>query len=115
MWIVLMLLLGWSRSAIAQPADCPAVAESSSVLPLSVDLARRRGVPPGLTGQAYLDLPIATGRVLECLEPTPAGPLDILHGSPGDVLRGPSSNNLLRGDGQPVVRMEPLSPAPSRR
>ena len=78
------------------------------MLPLAIDLARRPGVPRGVSGQVYVGVPIAPNGSLEC-GPAQPGPRDILHGPPGDVLHGPPAGNLLRGPGAPVVRMEPAT------
>ncbi|MGE0226711.1 MAG: hypothetical protein AB7F35_27710 [Acetobacteraceae bacterium] len=110
----LVLVLTCSAAA-AQPADCPIEAAPQGVLPLAIDLGGRPGVPRGLTGQAYVDLPVGNQSALECTQPAPPGPRDILHGPPGDVLHGPPPANLLRGDGQPVVRMQVLPADPPRR
>ena len=119
-----------SAPAVAQPADCapliqapPGASESPGpVLPLAIDLARRPGVPRGMSGQVYVGVPIAPNGSLECgpAQPGPRDilhgppgdalygpPADVLHGPPGDVLHGPPAGNLLRGPGAPVVRMEP--------
>jgi hypothetical protein len=42
-------------------------------------------------------------------------PEDVLHGESGDVLHGPHSADLLRGPGQPHVKVgaqQPVKPAP---
>ncbi len=115
-WFPILLAMLVSAQAEAQPADCARLTQAppgaseipSPVLPLAVDLARRPGVPRGMSGQVYLGVPIETNSSLEC-GPALPGPRDILHGPPGDVLHGPPAGNLLRGPGAPVVRMEPVT------
>lgn len=83
--------------AVAQPADCPTEPSSGPTLPLSVDLAGRRGVPSGTTGQAYVAVPLAPPGI-DCRD-TRARPADVLQGEPGDLLLGP---------GRPHVKVEVL-------
>jgi hypothetical protein len=92
-----------SGGVAAQPADCPAEASPGQTMSLSLDLAGRPGVPTGVTGQAYVDVPIGAPGIA-CDGPSP--PADILHGEPGNVLGGPPSPDLLRGPGSPRVRVE---------
>jgi hypothetical protein len=98
-----MLLAFALRGAAAQPADCPTEQTSGPMLPLSLDLAGRPGVPRGVTGQAYVDIPIGAPGIA-CRDASPP-PRDMLRGEPGDVL-GPRSPDLLRGPGNPQVRVE---------
>ncbi len=115
-WFTALLVMLVSVQAVAQPADCapltqapPGASEvAGPVLPLAIDLARRPGVPRGLSGQVYVGVPIAPNGTLEC-GPALPGPRDILHGPPADALHGPPAGNLLRGPGAPVVRMEPVT------
>jgi hypothetical protein len=115
-WFPALLVMLVSMQAGAQPADCarltqapPGTVETAGpVLPMAIDLARRPGVPRGLSGQVYLGVPIAPNGTLEC-GPAQPGPRDILHGPASDVLHGPAAGNLLRGPGAPVVRMEPVA------
>ncbi len=104
--ISVLLLLAAGRAA-AQPADCPQPPGDGSSLPLSLDLAGRPGVPSGVTGQAYINVPIGAPGDYAC-DDDPPPPRDILHGPPGDVLRGPPSADLLRGPGAPHVEVEVL-------
>ncbi|HEY2618934.1 MAG TPA: hypothetical protein VGI78_16460 [Acetobacteraceae bacterium] len=84
------------NNAAAQPADCPTEAVTGPMLPLALDLAgRRNGVPPGTTGQAYVEVPV-TPPGIACRD-APPPPSDVLRGEPGDLLRGP---------GTPHVRVE---------
>ncbi|GEM_PF-4775301 len=117
MWWLPVLFLLLSAQAGAQSADCAPLTQAppgaslggaGPVLPLAIDLARRPGVPRGVSGQVYVDIPIEAYRPLEC-GGVPPGPSDVLHGPPGDVLHGPPAANLLRGQGAPVVRMEPVT------
>jgi hypothetical protein len=79
------LVLGWANGAPAQPADCPAAPAMGPSLSVGIDLAGRPGVPTGTTGKAYVAVPMQ-GQVADCGEPAP--PADVLHGEPGDLLRG---------------------------
>jgi hypothetical protein len=104
-WLVSVLLMLVSAAAVAQPADCPRAAPEGPGLSLSLDLAGRPGVPSGLTGQAYLQVPVDSAGGYAC-DDAPPPPRDILRGAPGDVLRGPPSRDLLRGPGAPRVEVE---------
>jgi hypothetical protein len=88
----------------AQPADCQSEPSAGPRLPLSLDLAGRPGVPRGVTGQAYVDVPMGAPGVA-CGGAPPPPPRDILRGEPGNLL-GPPSPDLLRGPGTPRVRVE---------
>jgi hypothetical protein len=106
-WILagLLLLVLASFRVAAQPADCPSVPSTEPMLPLALDLAGRPGVPRGVTGQAYVDLPMGAPGVA-CGGPPPPPPRDVLRGDPGNVLMGPPSPDLLRGPGTPRVWVE---------
>lgn len=97
-------LLLTCRMISAQPADCVAPEPSGPSLPLAVDIGGRPGVPRGMGGEAYVAIPLAP-QGYAC--PPPPLPRDILHGEPGDVLGGQPSPDLLRGPGQPRVRISP--------
>jgi hypothetical protein len=108
MWLVVALLLLLARPAAAQPANCaPAGAPGSAapvsaaplpVLPLAIDIAGRPGVPKGVSGQAYINLPMGAPTVTACRDDPPPPPRDILRGRP--------SPDLLRGPGRPHVEVE---------
>jgi hypothetical protein len=92
-----MLMLGMlmavlrAATATAQPADCLTAPSTGPMLPLSLDLAGRHGVPSGVSGQAYVAVPMeAPGIACAILPP----PLDVLRGPPSDVLRGARGNLL---------------------
>jgi hypothetical protein len=87
----LLLTVGLSRAA-AQPSDCPTEPSSGQTLSLALDLAGRSGVPAGTTGQAYVGIPL-TPPGIACRE-APARPTDVLHGEPGDLLRGPGTPHV---------------------
>ena len=91
-----MLTIGLNGAA-AQPADCPSEPPSGQALPLVLDLAGRGGVPAGTTGQAYIDIPLAPPGIACRDAAAGAPPSDVLHGEPGDLLRGP---------GMPHVKVE---------
>jgi len=78
-----------AAGAMAQPADCPAVpAAPGGSLPVTIDLSGRSGVPSGVNGKAWVNVPMQAPRT-DCGEP--AAPADVLRGEPGDLLRGTSS------------------------
>ena len=88
-----LLLAIASNYAAAQPADCPTEAVTGPVLPLALDLAgKRNGVPPGTTGQAYVAVPLIPPGIA-CRD-APTRPPDVLHGEPGDLLRGPGTPHV---------------------
>jgi hypothetical protein len=89
--------------AAAQTADCPVEPSAGPMLPLSLDLAGRPGVPVGTTGHAYVAVPMGAPGV--ACQDAPPPPLDVLHGEPGPTL-GPPSHDLLRGSGTPRVWVE---------
>jgi hypothetical protein len=99
---LLLFVLALPRVA-AQPADCQSEPATGPKLPLSLDLAGRPGVPRGVTGQAYVEVPIGAPGI--ACQDAPPPPSDILRGEPGNLL-GPSSPDLLRGPGTPRVRIE---------
>jgi hypothetical protein len=101
--LLIPVLLMSAAPLAAQPADCPAEPSQGPMLPLSLDLGGRHGVPPGVTGQAYVAVPFGSPG-MACGD-APPPPQDILRGEPGNVL-GPSSPDLLRGPGTPRVRVE---------
>jgi len=100
---VVLLLTFTPCGLAAQPADCPSTPSQGPMLPLALDLARRAGVPKGVTGQAYVAVPMGTPGI--ACQDVPAAPRDALRGKPGDVL-GPPSRDLLRGPGAPRVQVE---------
>ena len=94
MRFVLAVLLPWLAlcGATAQPADCPTEPTSGPTLPLALDLAGRTGVPKNTTGQALLAVPLTPPGVA-CRD-APRPPVDVLHGEPGDPLRGPGTPHV---------------------
>jgi hypothetical protein len=88
----------------AQPADCRSAPASGDMLPLSLDLGRRPGVPRGVTGLAWVGVPMGAPG-LACPNEPQAPLRDILRGEPGSLL-GPPSPDLLRGPGTPRVVVE---------
>ena len=89
--LILGMLLAVPRAASAQPADCLTAPSSGLMLPLSLDLARRQGVPSGVSGQAYVAVPMEAPGIACAIPPPPA---DVLRGPPTDVLRGARGNLL---------------------
>jgi hypothetical protein len=92
-----LVLSGWLlaiglNGVAAQPADCPSEPSSGQTLSLSLDLAGRSGVPSGTTGQAYVGVPLAAPGIA-CRDAPPL-PSDVLHGEPGDPLRGPGTPHV---------------------
>lgn len=91
--LVPVLLLTLSPfSAAAQPADCPTEPSSGPMLPFALDLAGRSNVPSGTTGTALLAVPL-TPPGIACRD-SPKPPSDVLHGEPGDLLRGPGTPHV---------------------
>jgi hypothetical protein len=86
-----LLLTVGLNTASAQPADCPGEPSSGETLSLSIDLAGRSGIPSGATGQAYVGVPLAAPGIA-CRDAAP--PSDVLHGEPGDLLRGPGTPHV---------------------
>jgi hypothetical protein len=101
---LLLLVLAPHRIA-AQPADCPSAPSTGPMLPLSLDLAGRPGVPHGVTGQAYVGMPMGAPGVA-CQDEARPPPRDILRGEPDANLLGPPAPDLLRGPGTPRVWVE---------
>jgi hypothetical protein len=85
------MLMTVLRAASAQPADCLTAPPSGPMLPLSLDLGGRHGVPSGVSGQAYVAVPMETPGIA-CAIPPPSS--DVLRGPPSDVLRGARGNLL---------------------
>jgi hypothetical protein len=78
------LVLSATR-VMAQPADCttrPAPVPSQF---LGIDLKGQSGVPAGVTGKAFIAVPLQLPSI-DCGEPS--APVDVLGGAPGDLLRG---------------------------
>ncbi len=87
MWgLPLLVVLGLVASgAMAQPADCPTRPAPEPSQRLAIELAGRPGVPAGVTGKAFVAVPMQAPQT-ECGEPS--APSDVLGGAPGDLLRG---------------------------
>ena len=100
----LLLLVTGADGLAEQPADCASEQWAGPTLPLSLDLAGRPGVPKGVTGHAYVEVPMGVPGIA-CQDPAAPPPRDILRGEPGNLL-GPSSPDLLRGPGTPRVLVE---------
>jgi hypothetical protein len=91
--LAILMLVAATRGLASQPADCPTEPASGQTMPLTLDLAGRHNVPPGTTGQAYIDVPL-TAPGIACRD-VPAHPLrDVLRGGPGDLLRGPGTPHV---------------------
>jgi hypothetical protein len=89
MWLMMVLLLLSAHSVAAQPADCLAAPPTGPVMPLTIGLAGRPGVPAGVSGQAHMNLPMGAPAGNDC-RGAPAPPRDVLGGAPSsDLLRGP--------------------------
>jgi hypothetical protein len=108
------LLLMPASSGSTQPADCAPRTPGGRMLPLALDFAGRPGTSSRTTGTgtgtAYVEVPLAppgNACARSSMAPSVAPPSDVLHGQPGDVLTGPASPDLLRGPGEPRVRMAP--------
>jgi hypothetical protein len=79
---MIAVLAGIWLAAVA--ADCPAVPANGASMQFSVDVAGQPGVPKGVSGQAYLDLPIAPK--VACPADEAKSAPDTLRGEPGDLL-----------------------------
>jgi hypothetical protein len=101
--------------AAQQPADCPTAPAPgpTQTIPLLLNLRGLPGVPAGVSGQMYTEVPAEPPGGMACSSGPPPGPRDILHGETGDLMRGPgASSNLLSGSLQP--RVEIGYPPPAR-
>ena len=103
---VVALLLLLAHPVAAQPADCPPAPSTGPVVPLAIDLAGRSGVPKGVSGQAYINVPVGAPAGTACHDNPLKPPQDVLRGELGDVLGGPPSSDLLRGPGDPHGEVE---------
>lgn len=105
--LAILMLLVHPPGPHAQPADCAAAPGRGlampPAIPLALDLAGRRGVPAGTTGQAFVAIPSGPGGPA-CHDTAPP-PADILRGEPGSVLSGRPSQDLLARPGTPHVRI----------
>jgi hypothetical protein len=109
----LAVLVGLTPPAAAQPADCPSEPAPTQSMPLYLDLNGQPGVPRGVSGQVFGDVPVSPPGGSLCQAAAPALPRDVLRGEPGDVLRGNGARDLLRGPARP--RVEIVAPdAPDR-
>ena len=96
--ICLVAASGYWSAAAAQPADCPSHPAATQTVPLQLDLAGLPGVPKGIAGQVYADVPAPPPGGTTCAPGRPPGPFaNVLAGKPGHVLGGPSAVDLLRG------------------
>ena len=83
-WLLVAgLLTVVPHAASAQPADCLTAPPSGATLPLSLDLAGRHGVPFGVSGEAYVAVPMEAPGIACAIPPLPA---DVLRGERGDLL-----------------------------
>jgi hypothetical protein len=79
-------------------------------MPLTLDLNGMPGVPRGLGGQVYADVPVAPPGGTLCGAVSPDLPRDVLRGEPGDVLRGNGPRTLSGAPARP--RVEIVAPEP---
>jgi hypothetical protein len=90
MWFAVALLLLLAGGADAQSADCAPAPVMGPVVPMSIDVAGRPGVPKGTSGQAYVGVPMGAPTGNACADAPPPPPRDVLRGEPSvDLLRGP--------------------------
>ena len=68
---------------VAAPADCVAIPDNIASMPLAIDLAGRPGVPAGVNGKVFLDMPVSPRTTCPAAKP----PTDVLRGEPGDLLK----------------------------
>ncbi len=106
--VALLCVLLASGAACGQPADCPVeAAPSGETMPLLLDLSGMPGVPRGLGGYVGANIPM-TAPGMACADDPPeqaALPADVLRGTPGDVLGGEGSGNVLGGGRAPRVEI----------
>jgi hypothetical protein len=86
-----MSLLAFVLLACLGLAAAAAHAQPSQSLPILLDLAGRPGVPPGVSGQVLVQVPINPPP--PAASPAPPS-TDVLRGPPGNVLQGPPGNPL---------------------
>ena len=110
----LLVLLGGPVTAAAQPADCAAAPQPAQTIPLLLDLKGLPGVPRGVNGQVYAEVPAAPGGTVCEAPPPPPAAADALRGEPGDLLQG-GEGDLLRGPGQARVEITLPSNPPLRQ
>ncbi len=82
--LTLLFIAAGLNGAGAQPADCAAELSAGPTVPLALDLGGRAGVPSGTTG--FVNVPLVPPGTA-CRDASPP-PSDVLHGEPGDLLRG---------------------------
>jgi hypothetical protein len=82
---------GCAASGIGATGRLSDRSTSGLMLSLSLDLADRYGVPSGVSGQAYVAVPLETPGIACAIPPPPS---DVLRGPPADVLRGERGNLL---------------------
>ena len=91
-YLVLLIFLSLAPTArtqpaaTVQPANCAPDPRAPIAVPMELNLGGRPGVPPGVSGQIYVAVPLTSGG-MTCTDQRPP-PRDILRGEPGDVLRG---------------------------
>jgi hypothetical protein len=108
--ILSLAVASLAHAAAAQPADCLSEPAPTQSMPLDLDLNGLPGVPKGLGGQVYADVPVAPPGGTMCETASPALPRDVLRGEPGDLLRGNGPRTL---SGAPVrPRVEIVAPDP---
>ncbi len=84
--------------AAAQPADCASYPAATQTIPLQLDLAGLPGVPKGIAGQLYADVPAPPPGGAVCGSERRSGRVgNMLAGPGGDVLGGAPAADLLRG------------------
>jgi hypothetical protein len=81
--IILAVLMAAQPAAWAQPADCLTAPSEEATLQLSLDLASRPGMPPGVGGEAYVAVPMQTPGIACAIPPLPS---DVLRGERGNLL-----------------------------
>ena len=85
--LALLLLAAPLSARAVQPADCPrAMLQPPSQLPLELNLQGLPGVPAGVSGQAFVTVPMTGGT--DCGAPPQKPSRDVLRGPPGNVLLG---------------------------
>jgi hypothetical protein len=102
---ILLASLAATGMAAALPTNCAGTPVPALELSLALGLQPRSPSPGGWNGSAFVEIPLSSSGSA-CTQGGLRMPADVLRGEPGDVLTGPASPDLLRGRGEPRVRIE---------
>ena len=98
--ILSLALACLASAAAAQPADCASEPAPTQSLPLQLDLNGLPGVPKGLSGQVYADVPVAPPGGTMCGAVPPAPPATCCAGSRATCCAG-TGTGLFGATGPP--------------